>query len=116
VDGDDDDTEPSPPHDSQQPLTIDEAQVEIGRQVWQSLMADLGRVVAPSDLERLAGVVVLGQDVAGAILLGTPSPLARRLIDRRYRAEIERSLAALFGQPLPIRPLDASDWTIVSGG
>jgi hypothetical protein len=107
---------PAIPDDPQQPLTIDEEQVEIGRQVWQSLLADLGRVVAPSDLERLAGVVVLGQDVAGDILLGTPSPLARRLVDRRYRSEIERSLTALFGQPLPFRTLDASDWMMVSGG
>jgi hypothetical protein len=92
------------------PLVIAENEVEIGRQVWQSLLSDLARAVSPADLDRLAGVIVLGQDTAGAILLGTPSPLARRLIDTRYRSEIEASLAALLGQPAPIRTIDADGW------
>jgi hypothetical protein len=105
--------EPSAAETPQQ-LVIAESEVEIGRQVWQSLLGDLARVVTSSDLDRLAGVVVLGQDATGAILLGTPSPLARRLIDSRYRADIESSLAALLGQPAPIRTLDASDWLLAT--
>ncbi len=97
-----------------QPLVIAESQAEIGRQVWQSMIGDLARVVSPSDLDRLAGVIVLGQDASGAILLGTPSPLARRLIDRRYRSDIESSLAALLGQPAPIRTLDSADWSLAT--
>jgi len=109
-------SDPAVAEDSSSPLLIDESQVEIGRQVWLSLQADLARVVSPADLDRLAGVVVLGQDPTGHILLGTPSPMARRLIDRRYRSDIERSLAALFGQPLPIRTLDSADWSISRAG
>ncbi|HYI15490.1 MAG TPA: hypothetical protein VEX37_08870 [Thermomicrobiales bacterium] len=97
-----------------QPLVVVESEAEIGRQVWQSLMSDLARVVSPSDLDRLAGVIVLGQDASGAILLGAPSPLATRLIDRRYRAEVESSLAALLGHPAPIRILDSDDWHVDS--
>jgi hypothetical protein len=105
-------SEPDAPvvRETPQQLVIAANEVEIGRQVWQSLLGDLARVVAPADLDRLAGIIVLGQDATGAILLGTPSPLARRLIDTRYRADIESSLAALLGQSAPIRTLDAADW------
>ena len=102
--------EPAP--DAPQPIVLAEAEVETGRQVWQSLLGDLARVVSPTDLDRLAGVVVLGQDTSGAILLSTPSPLARRLLDVRYRAEVESSLTALLGQQSPVRVLAAADWRI----
>lgn len=106
-------SEPEAP-DGSRPLALSVAEVEVGRQVWQSLLTDLSRVVSPADLDRLAGVVVLGQDASGAILLGAPSPLARRLIDGRYRAAVETSLAALLGQPSPINVLDPAGWTIAS--
>lgn len=99
-----------PVRETPQPLVIAASEVDIGRQVWQSLLGDLARVVSPDDLDRLAGIIVLGQDASGVILLGTPSPLARRLIDTRYRTEIESSLAALLGQSAPIRTLGAGDW------
>jgi len=101
-----------PVSDTPQPLVIAESDVEIGRQVWQSLLVDLARSVPAADLDRLAGVVVLGQDASGAILLGTPSPLACRLLAGHYRAEVESSLAALLGQPAPVRVLDAAGWSI----
>lgn len=103
-----------PASDTPHPIVIAEAEVEIGRQVWQSLLGDLARNVSPADLDRLAGVVVLGQDAAGAILLGTPSPLARRLLDGRYRADVEASLAALLGQPSPVRILASDDWSVAA--
>jgi hypothetical protein len=99
------------PSDESRPVMLTEAEVEVGRQVWQSLLADLARLVTPADLDRMAGVVVLGQDASGVILLGTPSPHARRLIDGRYRRDVESSLAALLGQPAPVRVLDPSGWS-----
>ncbi|MEX1158342.1 MAG: hypothetical protein WEC79_05365 [Thermomicrobiales bacterium] len=100
--------------DAPETLTIAASEVEVGRQVWQSLLSDLARSIAPTDLNRLAGVVVLGQDVAGAILLGAPSLTARRLLDGRYREDVKTSLAALLGQPAPVRVLDACDWGVAS--
>jgi hypothetical protein len=101
--------------ESSQPLQVVAAEVEIGRQVWQSLLSDLARRVPSTDLDRLAGVIVLGQDAGGAFVLGAPSPLARRLLDRRYRADVEASLATLLGQAAPIRVLDAAAWRVVDG-
>lgn len=106
-----DQPEPETPNASPQ-LVLAEGEIEVGRQVWQSLLADLARVVSPADLDRLAGVIVLGQDASGVILLGAPTPLARRLVDGRYRATVEASLAALLGQPSPIRVLDPAGWRV----
>ncbi|HEX5167046.1 MAG TPA: hypothetical protein VFV93_16685, partial [Thermomicrobiales bacterium] len=98
--------------ESPQPLRVAVAEAEIGRQVWQSLLGDLARRIPQTDLDRLAGVIVLGQDAGGAIVLGAPSPLARRLLEGRYRAAVETSLAALLGQAAPLRILDAAGWCV----
>jgi hypothetical protein len=88
------------------------ADLEVGRQVWHSLLPDLARGVSPDDLDRLADVVVLGADERGSILLGVPTVHAGRLVEGRCRAAIEASLAALCSRPAAARAVPPGRWGV----
>jgi hypothetical protein len=105
------DEPPAPPNPPDR-FTITRADLEIGRQVWQSLLIELARSTPPADIDSLAGVAMLGQDPSGEILLAAPSPRAGRLLDGRYRAAVEIALASLFGRPLPFRVAASHEWAI----
>jgi hypothetical protein len=93
-------------------IVISHGDVELGRQVWHAILVDLTPSLTLDDLERLNGVIPLGEDAAGTMLLGTPSPIARRLIEGRYRPEIEHSLATLLGHPVTVRAVDSDAWAV----
>jgi hypothetical protein len=93
-------------------MVITRSDLELGRQFWHAILDDLTSLLTLDDLERLAGVIPLGEDASGTMLLGTPSPIARRLIEGRYRTDIERSLSTLLGHPVTIRAVDGDAWTV----
>lgn len=93
-------------------LVVSRADVDLGRQVWHAVLADLAAVLGPGDAERLSGVVPLGQDAAGLMLLASPSPVARRLLDGRYRADVERSLSTLLGHETRVRLVGRDEWAV----
>lgn len=93
-------------------LVVSRADVDLGRQVWHAVLADLAALLAPGDAERLSGVIPLGQDAAGLMLLASPSPVARRLLDGRYRPDVERSLSTLFGHDVRVRLVGRDEWAI----
>jgi len=93
-------------------LVVSRADVDLGRQVWHAVLADLAGTLAPGDAERLSGVVPLGQDAAGLMLLASPSPVARRLLEERYRLDVERSLSTLLGHDVHVRPVGRDEWAV----
>lgn len=97
---------------AQAALVVSRADVDLGRQVWHAVLADLSGALATGDAERMAGVVPLGQDSTGLMLLASPSPIARRLLDERYRADVERSLSTLLGHDVRIRCIGRDEWSV----
>jgi hypothetical protein len=95
-------------------IVITRSDLELGRQFWHAILDDLTPSLTLDDLERLTGVIPLGEDATGTMLLGTPSPIARRLIEGRYRADIEHSLSTLLGHPVTVRAVDGDAWTLQS--
>ncbi len=93
-------------------LTVSRADLDLGRQVWHAVLADLVSALAPGDAERLADIVPLGQDAAGLMLLASPSPVARRLLDGRYRPAVERSFSTLLGHEVRVRSVGRDEWTL----
>jgi hypothetical protein len=104
--------EPAPMSGHAPPHALSRADVEAGRQLWRAVLDDLAPALALDDLERVRGVVPLGGDAGGALLLGAPSGHARRLLEGRLRAEVERSLTALLGRAVTLRVVDGDGWTI----
>ncbi|MEI2618612.1 MAG: hypothetical protein V9F06_13450 [Thermomicrobiales bacterium] len=102
---------PSLPPDETK-LAVSRADVDLGRQVWHAVLADLSAGLAAGDAERLSGVVPLGQDAGGLMLLASPSPVARRLLDGRYRSEVERSLSTILGSAVRIRLVGRDEWSV----
>lgn len=102
------DTDPSLPV-----LRVSQSDVDLGRQVWHVVLSDLAAAASPDEIDRLAGVVPIGQDAAGFMLLASPSPVARRLLEGRFREAVERSLSALLGRAIRIRCVGRDEWAIV---
>jgi hypothetical protein len=99
--------------DADLPLhALSRADLEAGRQLWRAVLDDLAPSLALDDRERVKGVVPLGEYAGGALLLGAPSGHARRLVEGRLRAELERALAALLGRAVSLRVVDGAAWTI----
>lgn len=93
-------------------IVVSAADVDLGRQLWHAILDDLAAATDPDDQDRLAPVVPLGQDNSGAMVLGVSSPIARRLIEGRYRSRIERSLSGLLGGTVTLRTVLDDAWTI----
>ncbi|RIK39894.1 MAG: hypothetical protein DCC58_14620 [Chloroflexi bacterium] len=94
-------------------ICISRADADAGRQLWRSLLLELGATLAPDDRARLSDVVPLGQDRAGRLLLGAPTRHVARLLDTRYRGDIERACARILGRPCVIHPQDPSAWMVL---
>jgi hypothetical protein len=84
---------------------------ERGRQLWTAVLGTLRTHAAPTDLDRLAAVVPLGQGAQGELLLGLPNRQAGRLIESRYRAPITDALADVLGCRYDVRLVERSAWT-----
>ena len=102
---------PPSPGEPQPLVTVERADAELGRQLWRAARGALA-AAGVEQLDRLSGVIVLGEDVSGALLLGATSRYAARLLDTR-RSPIERVLTQLLGRPIVIRPLDAGGWRVL---
>lgn len=101
---------PAPPLDHG--VVISRADADVGRQLWRSILFELDTVLGPDDRERLADILPLAQDAAGRLLLGAPTRYAARLLDHRYRADIERACSRMLNRPVVIHPLDPADWSV----
>lgn len=99
--------EPAPPG-----IVISRADADAGRQLWRAVLLGLGAALPSDDWDRLREVVPLGQDAAGRLLLGVPTRHVARLLEGRYRAEIERACADLLNRPITIAPLAPPDWSL----
>ncbi|MCO5178249.1 MAG: hypothetical protein M9890_14940 [Thermomicrobiales bacterium] len=109
-------SDPTPQEESIPPaLRVSQSDVDLGRQVWHVVLTDLAAAASPGEIERLAGVVPIGQDAAEFMLLASPSPVARRLLEGRLRQPVERSLSALLGRAVRIRCVGRDEWAIDDG-
>ncbi|HUG13920.1 MAG TPA: hypothetical protein VMM78_02785, partial [Thermomicrobiales bacterium] len=93
-------------------IIISRADYDLATRVWQALRNDLASSLSARDLDGLGAVTPLGEDAAGAMLLGTATSRALRLVDGRCRPEIERALSALLGRPVTARAVSSSGWTV----
>lgn len=84
-----------------------------GDRLW-GVVLDMLAVDGDGDLFRLRGVVPLGEREDGAFVLGAPTRVSARLIDGRYRQQVEQALSSLLPSPASIAVLDPDQWTIES--
>lgn len=93
-------------------IEISRADAEQGRQLWQAVLNEIAPLTSADDRARLRGVVPLGQDAEGCIVIGAPTALAARLLQGRCRQPVESALRMLLGDLPAVRVALRDEWLI----
>ncbi|MFW6074337.1 MAG: hypothetical protein ACOC9Y_02000 [Chloroflexota bacterium] len=88
-----------------------------GRQLWEVILGDLAAHIGGAERRRLAGVVVLGEDPEGNILLGADRRSSVPVLQERFAEDIQAALARFMGRSISgVRALHPEEWTVRDEG
>ncbi len=83
-----------------------------GRRLWNAVMTLLRDSIPARDLDHLQGIVPLGQNKSGELVLGLPGKHAERLYATRYSRLVDKAVRDLLGSNVEIITAGSEKWTI----